>query len=70
MTTGFFSRNEHKIERVARVLLGLGLLSLTLIGPQSLWGLIGVVPLVTGLVGTCPIYSVLGFSTCPRDGTC
>ena len=59
------ARNLHSIERGARVLVGLGLLSLVFVGPQSYWGLIGIVPLVTGLVGSCPLYSVLGFSTCP-----
>lgn len=68
MTTKFFSRNEHNADRVARVLLGLGLLSIVFVGPQTLWGLIGVVPLATGLLGTCPLYSVFGVSTCPRDG--
>lgn len=70
MASQFFTRNEHKVERVLRVLLGLGLLSLVFIGPQTYWGLIGIIPLATGLVGTCPIYSALGFSTCPRDGNC
>jgi hypothetical protein len=70
MTASFFARNEHKVERIARVVLGLGLLSLVVMGPRTMWGLIGLVPLVTGLVGTCPLYSLLGFSTCPRDGAC
>lgn len=56
--------NEHKIERVVRVLLGIGLLSLVFIGPKTLWGLIGLVPLATGLIGSCPLYTVLGISTC------
>lgn len=59
------SRNEGNIDRVLRVILGLVLLSLVFVGPQSWWGLIGLVPLVTGLIGTCPIYSILGISTCP-----
>ncbi len=70
MDTGFFARNEHQMERVARVVLGLGLLSLVFVGPRTVWGWIGLVPLVTGIVGTCPIYSVFGLSTCPRDGSC
>ena len=70
MAGKFFTRNEHKLERTARVVLGLGLLSLVFVGPQSLWGLIGVVPLASGLIGTCPLYSILGVSTCPRDGSC
>ena len=70
MSARFFSRNEHKIERAVRIALGLGLLSLVFLGPQTRWGLIGIVPLATGLMGTCPLYSLLGFSTCPRDGNC
>ena len=67
MRDGFFAQNEHKVERVLRIALGLGLLSLVFVGPQTLWGLVGIVPLVTGLAGTCPLYSLVGFSTCPRD---
>lgn len=59
------TRNEGTIDRVLRVALGLVLLSLVFVGPQTVWGWIGVVPLVTGLVGTCPVYSILGISTCP-----
>ncbi len=58
-------KNESKIERTIRVLLGLGLLSLVFVGPQTPWGWIGIVPLVTGLIGSCPLYTVLGISTCP-----
>lgn len=70
MASRFFARNEHKVERALRVALGLGLLSLTFIGPRTPWGLLGAIPLLTGLLGTCPLYSVFGFSTCPRDGAC
>lgn len=70
MATKFFSKNEHRVERAVRVVLGLGLLSLLFVGPQTMWGLIGIVPLATGLMGTCPLYSVLGISTCPREGAC
>ncbi len=51
-----------------RIVLGLALLGIVFVGPQTMWGLIGVVPLATGLAGTCPLYSVIGFSTCPREG--
>jgi hypothetical protein len=60
-------RNEHNIERAARVLIGLGLISLVFVGPQTAWGWIGVVPLATGLIGSCPLYTVLGISTCPMQ---
>jgi len=58
------TKNEGIIDRVARVIVGLALLSIVFVGPQTLWGLIGIVPLVTGLVGTCPVYSILGIRTC------
>mgnify|MGYP001827642517 CR=1 FL=1 len=58
------TRNEGTIDRVLRVVLGLVLLSLVFIGPQTVWGWIGIVPLVTGLIGTCPVYSLLGINTC------
>jgi hypothetical protein len=58
-------RNVHNIERVVRVLIGLGVLSLAFVGPETPWGYLGIVPIVTGLIGTCPLYTVFGFSTCP-----
>jgi hypothetical protein len=56
--------NEGTIDRVARVALGLALLSLVVVGPHTLLGLAGIVPLATGLVGFCPLYRVLGVNTC------
>lgn len=57
--------NEHPAERGVRVLLGLGLLSLTFLGPKTPWGYLGLVPLATGLLGSCPLYTLFGLSTCP-----
>lgn len=59
------TKNEGTIDRALRVIAGLVLLSLVFIGPQTMWGLIGIVPLVTGLIGICPLYSILGINTCP-----
>jgi len=58
-------RNEGTVDRVLRVVAGAALVSLVFVGPQTAWGWIGVVPLVTGLLGNCPVYSLLGISTCP-----
>ncbi|MBE9504119.1 MAG: DUF2892 domain-containing protein [Proteobacteria bacterium] len=58
--------NESGTERVIRIAVGIALLSLVVTGPQSLWGLIGIVPLITGLIGNCPLYSILGISTCKK----
>lgn len=55
--------NEHVLERGLRILLGLGLLTLAWVGPKTALGYLGLIPLVTGAVGTCPLYSVLGVST-------
>ena len=57
-------KNEVKVDRILRVALGLIVLSLVFVGPQTAWGWIGVVPLVTGLIGNCPVYSILGVNTC------
>jgi len=56
--------NEGNIDRGIRVVAGLILLSLTVVGPKSMLGLIGLVPLLTGIVGFCPFYRLLGISTC------
>ncbi len=58
-------KNEGTADRVIRVIAGVVLLSLVFVGPRSLWGLIGLVPLLTGLVGYCPLYRILGLNTCP-----
>jgi hypothetical protein len=66
MAGKFFTRNEHNVERVLRVALGIGLVSLVFIGPRTMWGWIGLIPIATGLSGVCPVYSLLGISTCPK----
>ncbi len=57
-------KNEGTLDRVLRVIVGLALLCIVFIGPQTAWGWIGLVPLVTGLAGNCPVYSIFGISTC------
>jgi hypothetical protein len=59
-----FPKNEHKIERAVRVVVGLVALAMVFVGPKSLFGLIGIVPLATGLLGSCPLYTLFGISTC------
>ena len=59
------SRNEGTIDRALRIIFGLALLSLVFVGPQTMWGLIGLVPLATGLIGWCPLYTLFGLNTCP-----
>ena len=57
--------NEHPIERGLRVAVGLGVLSLAFVGPKTPWAWLGLVPVLTGLIGSCPLYTLFGISTCP-----
>ncbi|GAB4369946.1 MAG: DUF2892 domain-containing protein [Acidobacteriota bacterium] len=61
------TRNVGTIDRVIRILLGIALLAMVaLVDASWRWvGLIGIVPLLTALVGNCPLYSLIGVSTCP-----
>lgn len=61
----FLRVNQHPVERVARVGLGMVLVGLAATGAIGLWGYLGVVPILTGTVGSCPIYTLAGISTCP-----
>lgn len=56
--------NLGGIDRAIRILAGAGLLALVFVGPQSPWGYLGLVPLLTGVIGFCPAYCPLGLSTC------
>jgi hypothetical protein len=59
-----FPSNEGGLDRALRVIVGLGLLAITQWGPKTAWGYLGLVPLLTGLVGTCPMYTLFGIRTC------
>jgi hypothetical protein len=56
--------NEGTIDRALRVAVGILLLALTLTHTIGMWGWIGVVPLLTGAIGWCPLYTVFGINTC------
>ncbi len=59
--------NEGAADRAVRVLLGIALLALAFVGPKTHWGFVGLVPLATGFLGFCPLYSVLGLNTARRS---
>lgn len=65
------AKNVGTIDRTLRVLLGMVLLSLVVLldTPARWWGLVGLVPLLTGLFSFCPLYSVLGISSCPVNSS-
>jgi Na+/proline symporter len=56
--------NVGTVDRVLRVIVGLVLLSLVFVGPKTMWGLIGLVPLGTAAIGFCPAYLPFGLNTC------
>lgn len=63
-----FTTNEGTIDRALRVIVGVALLAMFFLYPDAswrYWTLLGIVPLATGLLGSCPVYSLLGVSTCP-----
>jgi hypothetical protein len=57
--------NEGKLDRGIRIAAGLTLIGLSVAGVLGPWGYLGVIPVITGSIGMCPLYSVLGISTCP-----
>ena len=62
--------NVGGIDKVLRIVVGLALLSLVFVLPEPTrwWGLVGLVPLLTGFMNFCPLYSIIGVSTCPASG--
>lgn len=61
-----FTTNVGSADRILRIVLGLVLIALVFVGPKTPWGWVGIVPLVTGLFRTCPLFSLFGMSTCRR----
>lgn len=57
--------NVGMIDKVLRIVAGLILIGLSLSGTIGVWGWIGIIPLVTGLMGWCPLYHLLGINSCP-----
>lgn len=56
--------NEGAVDRILRIIVGIAVLSLAFIGPKTPWAYLGIVPLLTGIVGFCPLYALLGINTC------
>jgi hypothetical protein len=61
------TRNEGTIDRATRIIVGALLIIGAATGTIGLWGYIGILPLITGAVGVCPAYSLLGINTCPMN---
>ena len=61
------TRNIGSTDKALRIIVGLVLLALVFVGPETPLGWFGIVPLLTGLTGFCPLYTLLGISTSSRD---
>ncbi len=57
--------NVGGLDRILRIVVGLVLISLVFVGPQTPWGWVGLLPLATGLFRWCPAYRLIGMNTCP-----
>lgn len=58
-------KNVGDMDRAFRFILGIGLIALVFVGPQTVWGWVGAIPLLTAFVGSCPLYSLIGVNSCP-----
>ena len=65
MLSKLLPRNEGTVDRAVRVIAGIAIVSLAFVGPKTPWGYLGLLPIVTGLLGSCPAYTLFGLSTCP-----
>lgn len=61
------NKNVGTLDKVLRIIVGAGLISIVFIGPQTPWGWIGVIPIVTAFISFCPLYPLLGLSTAKKD---
>ena len=59
-------RNVGNADKTIRIAVGLILIVLSLLGTIGWWGYLGILPLLAGVVGNCPLYTLLGISTCKR----
>lgn len=62
-----FLNNLGPMDRLVRICIGIALLAMIVLPPNTAWGWLGVIPLLTGLLGTCPLYRLVGLDTCPLD---
>lgn len=66
MEVQIMKKNIGSLDRSIRIVVGIGIMSLAVVGPQTPWAWLGAIPLITGIVGWCPPYAMFGFNTCSR----
>lgn len=60
-------KNIGGIDKILRIVVGIALIAIVFVGPQTPWGWLGLIPLLTGLFSFCPFYPLLGLNTCKCD---
>jgi hypothetical protein len=61
-----FATNVGGLDRILRIIVGVFLIAMVFVGPQTPWGWLGIIPLATGFFSTCPLYSLLGINSCKK----
>ncbi len=61
-----FKTNVGSADSIIRIIIGLVLIALVFVGPKTPWGWLGVIPIATGFLRTCPLYSIIGLNTCKK----
>lgn len=64
MASKLLPMNEGGADRAVRIVVGLVLIALAFVGPKTPWGYLGIIPLATGFLGSCPLYTLFGINTC------
>ena len=61
--------NVGTVDKIVRIIIGIALISIVFVGPQTPWGWVGIVPIATALFSFCPLYAILGIKTCKIQQT-
>lgn len=58
------NKNVGTTDRIIRIIIGVVVLSLTIVGPKTMWGFLGIIPLLTAAFSFCPFYAIFNVKTC------
>ena len=64
MFSKLFPRNESTADRIIRVAMGMAIVSQAFVGLKTPWAFLGLIPIMTGALGSCPMYTLFGIGTC------
>ena len=61
------NKNVGNVDRIIRIIIGVAILSLTIVGPKTMWGILGIIPLLTAAFSFCPLYAIFNVKTCQLE---